>query len=77
MENLEVFHKHNRILQKQIQRFNNPEAAPEDVTTPVEPKAYEPIQPIPNSSHGVTLIPLESSRFDLDIIQRIQHGTTV
>uniref|UniRef100_A0A914Z6G8 Phosphoinositide phospholipase C n=1 Tax=Panagrolaimus superbus TaxID=310955 RepID=A0A914Z6G8_9BILA len=78
MENLELFHKHNRALQKQFDKINNPEAstAGED-SEQMEPKPYEPIQPIPNSNHGVTLIPLDSRRFDLDIIQRIQHGTTI
>lgn len=42
-----------------------------------EAKLYEPVQPVPSSSHGVTLIPLNSSTFDLDIIQRLNHGTTV
>ena len=39
--------------------------------------AYEPIQSIPGSSHGVSLIPLDTSTFDLDAIQRLHHGTTV
>jgi hypothetical protein len=29
------------------------------------------------SNHGITLIPLNSSTFDLDIIQRLNHGTAV
>ena len=39
--------------------------------------SYEPVQPIRGSSHGVTLIPLDTSRLDLDTVQRLQHGTTV
>ena len=74
MENLEVFHKHSRDLQKHLEKMNNSESQEDEHS---EPKPYEPIQPIPNSNHGVTLIPLDSKRFDLDIIQRIQHGTTV
>uniref|UniRef100_A0AC34GIS3 Uncharacterized protein n=1 Tax=Panagrolaimus sp. ES5 TaxID=591445 RepID=A0AC34GIS3_9BILA len=77
MENLELFHKHNRALQKQFDKLNNPEVSTGGAGEDLEPKPYEPIQPIPNSNHGVTLIPLDSRRFDLDIIQRIQHGTTV
>lgn len=42
----------------------------------VELKPYEPVNAIPGSSHGISLIPLNSSTFDLDVIQRIQHGTT-
>uniref|UniRef100_A0A7E4VIV1 Phosphoinositide phospholipase C n=1 Tax=Panagrellus redivivus TaxID=6233 RepID=A0A7E4VIV1_PANRE len=75
LENLEIFHKHSRALQKHIEHINNPDAVPED--SPSDAKPYDPVQPIPNSSHGVTLIPLDSRRFDLDVIQRIQHGTTV
>lgn len=37
----------------------------------------ENIQPVAGSSHGVTLIPLNTLTFDLDVIQRLQHGTTV
>ncbi|KAI6230307.1 hypothetical protein M3Y99_01077200 [Aphelenchoides fujianensis] len=42
-----------------------------------EPKVYEPVQHVPGSAHGISLIPLNSATFDLDVIQRIQHGTTV
>lgn len=62
---------------------------PKKVSLAVHP--YEPIQAIPGASHGfflliqisylwfsgVTLIPLNSAFFDLDMIQRIHHGTTV
>ena len=39
--------------------------------------AYEPVQVVRGSSHGVALIPLDTLTFDLDVIQRLQHGTTV
>ncbi|KAI6197887.1 hypothetical protein M3Y94_01278600 [Aphelenchoides besseyi] len=54
----------------------NPSAQTVEAERP-EPKIYEPVQAIPNSSHGISLIPLNSATFDLDVIQRIQHGTTV
>ncbi|KAI6195032.1 hypothetical protein M3Y96_01188100 [Aphelenchoides besseyi] len=54
----------------------NPSTQTVEVDRP-EPKIYEPVQPIPNSSHGISLIPLNSATLDLDVIQRIQHGTTV
>uniref|UniRef100_A0A183C4W4 Phosphoinositide phospholipase C n=1 Tax=Globodera pallida TaxID=36090 RepID=A0A183C4W4_GLOPA len=44
---------------------------------PPEPKLYEPVQQIIGAAHGVTLIPLNTTTFDLDMIQRVQHGTTV
>uniref|UniRef100_A0A914I8L9 Phosphoinositide phospholipase C n=1 Tax=Globodera rostochiensis TaxID=31243 RepID=A0A914I8L9_GLORO len=44
---------------------------------PPEPKLFEPVQQIIGAAHGVTLIPLNTATFDLDMIQRIQHGTTV
>ncbi|VDK45135.1 unnamed protein product [Anisakis simplex] len=40
-------------------------------------KGYEPVQSIKGAAHGVTLVPLNTSAFDLDIIQRLHHGTTV
>ncbi|PAV87943.1 hypothetical protein WR25_03718 isoform B [Diploscapter pachys] len=40
-------------------------------------KPYEPIQQIHGSGHGISFIPLDTASFDLDIIQRLQHGTTV
>ncbi|KAL3102215.1 hypothetical protein niasHS_003624 [Heterodera schachtii] len=44
---------------------------------PPEQKLYEPVQTIMGAAHGVTLIPLNTGTFDLDMIQRVQHGTTV
>uniref|UniRef100_A0A914EG98 Ras-GEF domain-containing protein n=1 Tax=Acrobeloides nanus TaxID=290746 RepID=A0A914EG98_9BILA len=74
LDNLELFHKHNRQLNKHMEHLINPDVVE---PAPVEVKPYEPVQPIPNSAHGVTLIPLDTHKFDLDVIQRLQHGTTV
>ncbi|TMS36072.1 hypothetical protein L596_003331 [Steinernema carpocapsae] len=82
LDNLELFHKHSRSVMKYTEA---PSSAPlvvnvatgkkESETNEVKP--FEPVQPVRGSSHGVTLIPLDTEKFDLDIIQRLQHGTTV
>lgn len=46
------------------------------VSEHVETKPFEPVHTVPGSAHGISLIPLNSATFDLDVIQRIQHGTT-
>ncbi|KAH7728442.1 Protein PLC-1 d [Aphelenchoides avenae] len=72
MANIEVFHKHH----KEMWRYLEPPGENTNGETP-EAKSYEPVQAVQGSSHGVTLIPLNTQTFDLDDIQRIQHGTTV
>ncbi|EJW76927.1 hypothetical protein WUBG_12163, partial [Wuchereria bancrofti] len=34
-------------------------------------------QPVKGLARNVTLVPLDTNRFDLDVIQRLHHGTTV
>lgn len=75
LDNLETFHKHNKQLMKYVEDSNGGTANPLEDSPEVKP--YEPVQPIVGSAHGVTLIPLTTLTFDLDIIQKIQHGTTV
>ncbi|KAI1731740.1 1-phosphatidylinositol 4,5-bisphosphate phosphodiesterase epsilon-1 [Ditylenchus destructor] len=75
LDNLETFHKHNKQLMKYVEDSNAGTANPLEDSPEVKP--YEPVQPIVGSAHGVTLIPLNTLTFDLDIIQKIQHGTTV
>uniref|UniRef100_A0A915DR90 Ras-GEF domain-containing protein n=1 Tax=Ditylenchus dipsaci TaxID=166011 RepID=A0A915DR90_9BILA len=77
LDNLETFHKHNRQLTRYVETPIEATGAPTSVSEPPEVKNYEPVQPIAHSAPGVTLIPLNSATFDLDMIQKIQHGTTV
>uniref|UniRef100_A0A9J2P4G7 Phosphoinositide phospholipase C n=1 Tax=Ascaris lumbricoides TaxID=6252 RepID=A0A9J2P4G7_ASCLU len=72
LDNLELFHRHNRNVLRYID-----EQSGASTTETKEVKGYEPVQPIKGAAHGVTLIPLDTSRFDLDVIQRLHHGTTV
>ncbi|KAK0396427.1 hypothetical protein QR680_001710 [Steinernema hermaphroditum] len=82
LDNLELFHRHSRNLMKYVEA---PAASTPQVNVTGgnkeaevhEVKPFEPVQPVRGSSHGVTLIPLDTDKFDLDIIQRLQHGTTV
>lgn len=39
-------------------------------------EGFEPVVTVKDMAHGVTLIPLDSHKFDLDVIQRLLHGTT-
>uniref|UniRef100_A0A914VGV4 Ras-GEF domain-containing protein n=1 Tax=Plectus sambesii TaxID=2011161 RepID=A0A914VGV4_9BILA len=85
LENLETFHKHFRTSFKYVGDPPVCGSAAAASSAPTsqpakdakEVKGYEPVQPVRGSSHGVTLIPLDTSRFDLDVVQRLQHGTTV
>uniref|UniRef100_A0A915A442 Phosphoinositide phospholipase C n=2 Tax=Parascaris univalens TaxID=6257 RepID=A0A915A442_PARUN len=72
LDNLELFHRHNRNVLKYIDEQSGASTAETK-----EVKGYEPVQPIKDAAHGVTLIPLDTSGFDLDVIQRLHHGTTV
>uniref|UniRef100_A0AC35TZW9 Phosphoinositide phospholipase C n=1 Tax=Rhabditophanes sp. KR3021 TaxID=114890 RepID=A0AC35TZW9_9BILA len=74
VNNLETFHVHYKNVHKYIAE-NLATFPPEKSTNEVKP--YEPVNPLKNGGHGVTFIPLDTSKFDLDIIQRLQHGTTV
>ncbi|CAJ0927914.1 unnamed protein product, partial [Mesorhabditis belari] len=78
LDNLELFHRHGRSLNKllEIESPTNPVPAP-IVEEQKEIKTYEPVQSVVNSAHSVTLIPLTSQLFDLDVLQRLHHGTTV
>ncbi|NP_001360637.1 Phosphoinositide phospholipase C [Caenorhabditis elegans] len=80
LDNLELFHRHSRTMIKLLEE----QAVPpiqipqnEREQKEKEAKTYEPVQVVRGSSHGVALIPLDTLTFDLDVIQRLQHGTTV
>lgn len=69
---IQFLFRHSKQVGQSVQNIDQ-----DGLETHQETKIYEPVQPVKNSSHGVTLIPLNSSTFDLDIIQRLNHGTTV
>ncbi|CAI5455287.1 unnamed protein product [Caenorhabditis angaria] len=80
LDNLELFHRHSRTMIKQLEEQAIPLSQlphNEKENREKEAKPYEPVQMVHGSSHGVSLIPLDTITFDLDIIQRLQHGTTV
>lgn len=74
LDNLELFHRHNRNMIKLLEQRSNKIGQNVDVK---DVKGYEPVQTIHGSCHGVHFIPLNTVNFDLDVIQRLQHGTTV
>ncbi|VDO78253.1 unnamed protein product [Heligmosomoides polygyrus] len=74
MDNLELFHRHSRNMLKSLEE----QANKNDRTVGAKPSTgYEPVQAVSGSCHGVHFIPLDTTSFDLDVIQRLQHGTTV
>ncbi|WKY15760.1 hypothetical protein Q1695_000889 [Nippostrongylus brasiliensis] len=74
LDNLELFHRHSRSMVKVLQE----QSVKNDRTvTAKTSNGYEPVQTVTGSRHGVHFIPLDTTNFDLDIIQRLQHGTTV
>ncbi|ULT81148.1 hypothetical protein L3Y34_011198 [Caenorhabditis briggsae] len=80
LDNLELFHRHSRTMIKMLEdqaiaTTQIPQNEREQKEK--ETKTYEPVQVVRGSSHGVALIPLDTLTFDLDVIQRLQHGTTV
>ncbi|CAO4384140.1 unnamed protein product [Caenorhabditis nigoni] len=80
LDNLELFHRHSRTMIKMLEdqaiaTTQIPQNEREQKEK--EAKTYEPVQVVRGSSHGVALIPLDTLTFDLDVIQRLQHGTTV
>ncbi|CAI2356478.1 unnamed protein product [Caenorhabditis sp. 36 PRJEB53466] len=80
LDNLELFHRHSRTMIKHLEDAAIPAAQipqNEREQKEKEAKTYEPVQVVRGSSHGVALIPLDTLTFDLDVIQRLQHGTTV
>ncbi|CEF70920.1 1-phosphatidylinositol 4,5-bisphosphate phosphodiesterase epsilon-1 [Strongyloides ratti] len=74
VNNLNVYHEHYKNTNKYIPESPNSSIGSR---SDIEIKSYEPVNPLRNGNHGVTFIPLDTSKFDLDIIQRLQHGTTV
>uniref|UniRef100_A0A0N5A3Q4 Phosphoinositide phospholipase C n=1 Tax=Parastrongyloides trichosuri TaxID=131310 RepID=A0A0N5A3Q4_PARTI len=74
VNNLNIYHEHHRNVHKFIVENTN---GVNNLKNDVEIKPYEPVNPLRAGNHGVTFIPLDTSKFDLDIIQRLQHGTTV
>ncbi|KAK6033702.1 Phosphatidylinositol-specific phospholipase C, X domain protein, partial [Ostertagia ostertagi] len=74
LDNLELFHRHSRTMLKLLEEPTNNN---ESISAGKKSTAYEPVQPVSGSRHGVNFIPLDAANFDLDVIQRLQHGTTV
>ncbi|KHJ91933.1 RasGEF domain protein, partial [Oesophagostomum dentatum] len=74
LDNLELFHRHNRNMMKL--REERQSAADFNAAAKDE-KGYDPVQSVESSSHGVHFIPLDPANFDLDVVQKLQHGTTV
>ncbi|KAJ1349312.1 Phospholipase C [Parelaphostrongylus tenuis] len=74
LDNLELFHRHSRSMIKLLEQRSNKNNQNVDVR---DGKGYEPVQTIHGLCHGVQFIPLNTVNFDLDVIQRLQHGTTV
>uniref|UniRef100_A0A0N5BH47 Phosphoinositide phospholipase C n=1 Tax=Strongyloides papillosus TaxID=174720 RepID=A0A0N5BH47_STREA len=74
VNNLNIYHEHYRNLHRYVPESPNASSTSKN---DIEVKLYEPVNPLTKSNHGVTFIPLDTSKFDLDVIQRLQHGTTV
>uniref|UniRef100_A0A158R571 Phosphoinositide phospholipase C n=1 Tax=Syphacia muris TaxID=451379 RepID=A0A158R571_9BILA len=73
LENIGVFHKHARKIMTQADDYVTPNTNSESD----EVRGYEPVQPVKGGAHGISLIPLDTALFDLDVIQRMHHGMTV
>uniref|UniRef100_A0A0K0DRT7 3'-5' exonuclease domain-containing protein n=1 Tax=Angiostrongylus cantonensis TaxID=6313 RepID=A0A0K0DRT7_ANGCA len=74
LDNLELFHRHSRNMTKLFEQRSDKNRQSVDTK---DVKGYEPVQTIHGSCHGVHFVPLNTANFDLDVIQRLQHGTTV
>uniref|UniRef100_A0A158Q7B3 Phosphoinositide phospholipase C n=1 Tax=Elaeophora elaphi TaxID=1147741 RepID=A0A158Q7B3_9BILA len=73
LDNLELFYRHY----KNVSNFVVDPTAPSVGKENLKPKGYDPVQPIKGIVKNITLVPLDTNRFDLDVIQRLHHGTTV
>ncbi|GMR61678.1 hypothetical protein PMAYCL1PPCAC_31873, partial [Pristionchus mayeri] len=80
LDNLEAFHRHSRNMIKHMETLAAAEKNDNEDNDPMKEfklEGFEPVVPVKDMAHGVTLIPLDSHKFDLDVIQRLLHGTTV
>ncbi|VDK27065.1 unnamed protein product [Gongylonema pulchrum] len=73
LDNLELFYRHKKNISGFVVDENRPSSGKESRDS----KGYEPVQPVRGVAKDVTLVPLDTNRFDLDVIQRLHHGTTV
>uniref|UniRef100_A0A8R1TU29 Phosphoinositide phospholipase C n=1 Tax=Onchocerca volvulus TaxID=6282 RepID=A0A8R1TU29_ONCVO len=73
LDNLELFYRHY----KNIPNFVVDPTGPSIGKKNPKSKGYDPVQPIKGVVRTATLVPLDTNRFDLDVIQRLHHGTTV
>uniref|UniRef100_A0A1I7W479 Phosphoinositide phospholipase C n=1 Tax=Loa loa TaxID=7209 RepID=A0A1I7W479_LOALO len=73
LDNLELFYHHY----KNIPCFVVDPAGPSIGKENPKPKGYDPVEPVKGIVRNATLVPLDTNRFDLDVIQRLHHGTTV
>ncbi|KAL3981937.1 Phosphatidylinositol-specific phospholipase C X domain family protein [Acanthocheilonema viteae] len=71
--NLELFYRHYKNISNFVADPTRPSIGKENP----KPKGYDPVQPIKGVVRNITLVPLDTNRFDLDVIQRLHHGTTV
>ncbi|GMT05809.1 hypothetical protein PENTCL1PPCAC_27983, partial [Pristionchus entomophagus] len=79
LDNLEAFHRHSRNMVNHMEKLAAAEKneTEDDLMKEFKLEGFEPVVPVKDMAHGVTLIPLDSHKFDLDVIQRLLHGTTV
>lgn len=73
LDNLELFYRHYKNVTSFVMDPTKPSIGKENP----KPKGYHPVQPVKGVARNVTLVPLDTNRFDLDVIQRLHHGTTV
>ncbi|VDK72952.1 unnamed protein product [Litomosoides sigmodontis] len=71
--NLEIFYRHYKNISSFVVDPTMPSIGKENP----KPKSYDPVQPIKGVVKNITLVPLDTNLFDLDVIQRLHHGTTV
>ncbi|MFH4982409.1 hypothetical protein AB6A40_009118 [Gnathostoma spinigerum] len=74
LDNMSLYHRHNRNLERYMEPLCGGAAKKVD---PKDIRGYEPVQPLENTYNGISLVPLDTYHFDLDVIQRLHHGTTV
>ncbi|GMT36977.1 hypothetical protein PFISCL1PPCAC_28274, partial [Pristionchus fissidentatus] len=79
LDNLEAFHRHSRNMIKHMDTLAAAEKNEneDDPMKEFKLEGFDPVVNVKDMAHGVTLIPLDSHKFDLDVIQRLLHGTTV
>uniref|UniRef100_A0A915PXN4 Phosphoinositide phospholipase C n=1 Tax=Setaria digitata TaxID=48799 RepID=A0A915PXN4_9BILA len=73
LDNLELFYRHHKNIHNFVTDPTGPSIGKENP----KPKGYNPVQPVKGFLRTATLVPLDTNRFDLDVIQRLHHGTTV